>query len=63
LSQARTVLPHEKQCDAGRTTDSPRGTRAMQTLKKLPHSAPNTPATTSAAGEVSHGSHEGSPTL
>jgi hypothetical protein len=60
LSQGFTVRPQEKQCDAGRTTDSPRGTRAMHTLKKLPRSVPNTPAVISRAGELSQ---DGSPTV
>ena len=60
LSQGLTVRPHEKQCDGGRTTDSPRGMRAMHTLKKLPRSAPNTPAVISTAEELSQG---GSPTV
>ena len=36
--------PQLPQREAGRTTDSPRGTRAMTTLKKLPQTAPNSPA-------------------
>ena len=31
---------HLGQCDGGRTTDSPVGMRAMQTLRKLPTMAP-----------------------
>ena len=38
------------QREAGRTIDSPRGTRAITTLKKLPHRAPHTAAAATAAG-------------
>src|SRR5450432_3417977 len=51
LSAARTGAPQPSQREAGRTTDSPRGTRSMQTLKKLPHRAPNTPASAVARGD------------
>src|SRR3954470_22267684 len=37
---------HLGQCDRGRTTDSPRGTRQMTTLRNDPMSSPNTPHTT-----------------
>ena len=50
LSQARTGAPQLPQRDPGRTTDSPLGTRAMTTLKKLPQIAPHTAATAMAAG-------------
>jgi len=52
LSTGRTAMPHAMQCDPGRTTESPLGTRAMQTLKKLPQIAPHRPASTMAIGEV-----------
>ena len=52
LSTGRTGMPHAMQCDPGRTTDRPLGTRAMQTLKKLPQIAPHRPASTTAAGDV-----------
>src|SRR3954468_16737802 len=38
--------PHLGQCDRGRTTDSPRGTRQITTLRNDPISRPNTPQTT-----------------
>ncbi len=38
------------QREPGRTIDSPRGTRTMQTLKKLPQTAPNSPAVTTREG-------------
>ena len=41
LSAARIGVPQLAQRDRGRTIDSPAGTRAMQTLKKLPQTAPN----------------------
>src|SRR6185312_188307 len=44
LSNARTGAPQVGQREPGRTTDSPRGTRTMATLKKLPQIAPNNPA-------------------
>ena len=50
LSAARTGAPQLRQREPGRTTDSPRGTRTMATLKKLPHTAPNSPAVTTAEG-------------
>jgi hypothetical protein len=53
LSQARTGCPHVMQREAGLTTDSPRGTRATTTFRKLPQTAPNTAAITAAAGETS----------
>src|SRR4051794_21559678 len=37
---------HLGQCDRGRTTDSPRGTRQMTTLRNDPMSRPNRPHTT-----------------
>src|SRR3954469_10605173 len=40
--------PHFGQCDRGRTTDSPRGTRQMTTLRNDPISRPNSPQTTAA---------------
>ena len=48
LSTARTGAWQAKQCDPGRTTDSPRGTRAMHTLRKLPQIAPHNPASATA---------------
>src|SRR5579863_3701880 len=51
LSAARMGAPQLPQRDPGRTTDSPRGTRAMTTLKKLPQTAPNSPATAVAQGD------------
>ena len=53
LSNARTGAWHAKQCDPGLTTDNPRGTRAMQTLRKLPHRAPQSPAKAMAPGDES----------
>ena len=52
LSTGRTAVPQDMQRDAGRTTDWPSGTRAMQTLKKLPQIAPHSPASTIAPGDV-----------
>ncbi len=43
--------PQEGQREPGRTIDSWRGTRAMTTLKKLPQTAPKTPAITVARGD------------
>ena len=44
LSTARTGVPQLAQREPGRTIDWPAGMRAMQTLKKLPHTAPNSAA-------------------
>jgi hypothetical protein len=44
LSAARTGAAQCGQRDPGRTIDWPRGIRTMTTLKKLPHTAPNSPA-------------------
>src|SRR3954463_13667428 len=46
--------PHLGQCDRGRTTDSPRGTRQMTTLRNDPISRPNTPQTTAANVVTAH---------
>src|SRR3954463_8375409 len=46
LSAARTGAAQCGQRDPGRTIDSPRGIRTMATLKKLPQTAPNSPAAT-----------------
>src|SRR3954454_19182454 len=46
--------PHFGQCDRGRTTDSPRGTRQMTTLRNDPISRPNTPQTTAANVVTAH---------
>jgi hypothetical protein len=51
LSTGRTGVPQARQRDPGRTTDIPSGMRAMQTLKKLPQTAPSSPAATTAAGD------------
>ena len=51
LSAARTGAAQWGQRDPGRTIDSPRGTRTMATLKKLPQTAPNSPAITTPRGE------------
>jgi len=40
--------PHLGQCDRGRTTDSPRGTRQMTTFRNDPMSRPKIPQTTAA---------------
>src|SRR5262245_44538597 len=39
LSAGRMGVWHAGQCDAGRTMLSPRGSREMQTFRKLPSSA------------------------
>src|SRR3954468_15048830 len=44
LSAARTGAAQCGQREPGRTIDSPRGIRTMATLKKLPQTAPNSPA-------------------
>src|SRR6476661_9675196 len=48
LSYHRSPTPHLGQCDGGRTIDSLGSApqRRMQTLRKLPITAPNTPAMT-----------------
>jgi hypothetical protein len=46
LSAARTGVAQCGQREPGRTIDSPRGIRTMATLKKLPQTAPNSPAAT-----------------
>src|SRR3954453_17562538 len=43
LSLGAIGAPHEGQGHRGRTTDSPRGTRQMTTLRNDPMSRPNTP--------------------
>ena len=53
LSKARIGTPQLPQRDPGRTIDRPAGMRAMQTLKKLPHTAPNTAATAVVNGDDS----------
>src|SRR5215212_10201980 len=40
LSRALIWCPQPGQCDAGETIDSPRGTRQITTLRKLPQQAP-----------------------
>lgn len=40
LSHGRMRLPQARQCDAGATMDSCRGSRAIQTLRKLPNIKP-----------------------
>src|SRR6476469_5665330 len=52
LSYHRSPMPHLGQCDGGRTIDSfgSAPQRRMQTLRKLPISAPNTPAMTMNSG-------------
>ena len=52
MSSARTGAPHAPQRDPGRTMDCPKGTRSMQTLKKLPHTAPNTAAAATANADA-----------
>src|SRR5689334_6771440 len=44
LSYARMPLPQRGQRDRGRMTDCSAGSRTMQTLRKLPNSAPNSAA-------------------
>jgi len=60
LSRADTRPLQAKQCEAGLTTDIPRGMRAMHTLRKLPQMAPKPAAARVAArrkpGELSVGS-------
>ena len=43
LSLQPTGRPHLGQRDGGETTDCSAGSRTMQTLRKLPMTAPNTP--------------------
>ena len=43
LSRLAIGWSHWRQCDRGHTTDSPAGSRRMQTLRKLPSSKPNNP--------------------
>src|SRR3954467_4887911 len=50
--------PHLGQCDRGRTTDSPRGTRQITTLRNDPISRPNRPQTT-AVNVVTGSSYRG----
>lgn len=40
-------MPHEEHLDGGETRESPRGTLYMQTLRKLPTTAPKTKGRTS----------------
>ncbi len=51
LSKARTEAPQAAQREPGRTTDSCFGTRSMQTLRKLPQTAPKSPAKAMASGD------------
>src|SRR3954466_5346780 len=44
-------VPQLPQREPGGTIDRPAGMRAMQTLKKLPHTAPNTAASAVANGD------------
>ncbi len=44
LSYGLTATPQQGQCDAGRTSDSRRGSRYTTTLRNDPIIAPNTPA-------------------
>src|SRR4051794_23727225 len=44
LSRALIRFPQFGQCDGGETIDSPRGTRQMTTLRKLPAQAPSSAA-------------------
>src|SRR5688572_11590561 len=53
LSDGRIGTPQLPQRDPGRTIDRPAGMRAMQTLKKLPQTAPNSAATAVIIGEDS----------
>jgi hypothetical protein len=46
LSKALTGAPQEPQCDPGKTTDMPRGTRCITTLRKLPKINPKKKAET-----------------
>ncbi len=50
LSNAATVRPHDGQRERGRITDSYSPMRWMQTLKKLPQTAPHTAATAQPSG-------------
>src|SRR5947209_13669475 len=43
LSRGEIGLSQPGQCEGGRTTDSPRGTRQMTTLRNDPMSRPSTP--------------------
>src|SRR3984885_276943 len=43
LSQLAIGWSHWRQCERGHMTDSPAGSRTMQTLRKLPSSKPNNP--------------------
>src|SRR5690348_2954960 len=51
LSVGRIGAPQLPQREPGRTTDWPAGTRAMQTLKKLPQIAPNAAAKAANTGD------------
>ena len=53
LSTARMGVPQLPQREPGRTIYRPAGMRAMQTLKKLPHTAPNAAAIPVANGDDS----------
>ncbi len=55
LSYQEMGVPQPGQRDRGRTTDSPAGTRAMTTFRKLPTTAPTTTAQPAAKGRSSGG--------
>ena len=53
LSQLAIGWLHWRQWERGHTTDSPKGSRRMHTLRKLPNSKPKTPKKTQGIAEHS----------
>ena len=61
LSQFAIGSSHWRQCDRGHTTDSPAGSRTMQTLRKLPSSKPNNPKKRQGSIGDDHSNSRGNP--